>query len=38
MPEHPADRYEWQRVLAVRDARRSVAPYDRRALLEHIAA
>ncbi len=35
----PAEREEWwQRVLAVRDARRSVAPYDRRALLEHIAA
>ncbi|WP_186779885.1 hypothetical protein [Streptomyces salinarius] len=27
----------WQRVLAVRDARRAVDPQDRQALLEHIS-
>ncbi|MFE9459518.1 hypothetical protein [Streptomyces californicus] len=35
----PADREAWwQRVLAVRDDRRSVNPHDRQALLEHISA
>lgn len=28
----------WQRVLAVRDARRAVDPYDRQALVRHIAS
>lgn len=35
----PADREAWwERVLAVRDARRSVDPQERQALLEHISA